>query len=162
MANGQVKRLLAKPGTYKDDPAESENSVLSPDLRQVAFSWDGNGKEDRHQVRVMPNEPGAKARVLVDSPGDTWYDVFDWSPDGKSILVVIIHKPDQTRHLARISASDGAVKVLKRLDLRVYGTGGNPRFSPDGQWIVYEARAVNPTAYPPTPSDPADTHIYIY
>jgi Tol biopolymer transport system component len=161
MSNGQVKRLLAKPGTYKDDPAEAENSVLSPDLRQVAFSWDGNGKEDRHQVRVMPNEPGAKARVLVDSPGDTWYDVEDWSPDGKSILVMILHKPDQTRQVARISASDGSLKVLKELGWRRYNVGTRLSFSSDGQWIVYQARAVNPTKYPPAPSDPADTHIYM-
>jgi len=158
MSKGQVKRLLVKTGAFEDDPSEALGPVFSPDLTQIAYLWDGFGKDDHHQLRVMPNKPGAKSRVLTDSYEDIcWAD--GWSPDGKSLLAYIIKKKENTKQLVRISVSEGAVKVLKPLGWR---TGySKPTYSPDGQWIVYEARAVNPTADPPAPTDPADTHIYV-
>ena len=162
MSTGKVKRLLAKPGTWKDSPADCDNPVFSRDLRQIVYQWDPNEKDQNVQLRIMPNEPGAKARILVDNPEYTWYNPTAWSPDGKSVLVLFA-KGDRTEQLARVSVADGAVKVLKSMDWRMYQTGARPVFSLDGRHIAYNALAVNPTRFPssPAPVDPKDEHIFV-
>jgi len=116
MSTGQVKRLMAKTGTWNDSDAFVETPVLSPDLRQIAYLWymDGKQEPDHIQLRVVPNELGGKARVLVDNSENTWYTLTAWSPDGKSVLA-IISKKDKTDQLARVTVSDGSVRVLKSM-----------------------------------------------
>jgi len=163
MSTGQVKRLMAKTGTWNDSDAFVETPVLSPDLRQIAYLWymDGKQEPDHIQLRVVPNELGGKARVLVDNSENTWYTLTAWSPDGKSVLA-IISKKDKTDQLARVTVSDGSVRVLKSMGWRFKGGAwSHPNYSPDGQYIVYSARAVNPSKNPPAPTDPKDEHIYL-
>jgi Tol biopolymer transport system component len=160
MSNGQVKRLMMKTGADKGSDSFGETPVFSPDLRQIAYLWCSSGSRCHPQLRVMPNEVGAKSRVLIDNSENEWYDVCAWSPDGKSILAQI-YKPEHMRELAQINSSDGTVRVLKSLRWRTYRSTTRASYSPDGRWIVYEARAVNPSTYPPAPSDPADTRIYL-
>jgi len=163
MSTGQVKRLMAKTGTWNDSDAFVETPVLSPDLRQIAYLWymDGKQEPDHIQLRVVPNELGGKARVLVDNSENTWYTLTAWSPDGKSVLA-IISKKDKTDQLARVTVSDGSVRVLKSMGWRFKGGAwSHPNYSPDGQYIVYSARAVNPSNNPPAPTDPKDEHIYL-
>jgi len=161
MSTGQVKRLMAKAGTFKDSGAFGEGPRLSPDLRQVVYFWEVGNKEDDEQLRVMQNEPGGKSRVLISRPGgDPSYEPAAWFPDGKSVLVVQAPK-DRTRQIARVSVSDGTVKVLKSLEWRYDFASGRMRISPDGRYIVYSARAVNPSKFPPAATDPTDQHIYV-
>jgi len=160
MSTGQVKRLLVKPGNWKDGPGTyAQTPVFSPDLRQIVYVWD-LGYKQRGQLRVVANEPGAKPRVLVDNPEYNWYDSPAWSPDGKSVLTMI-ESPSHTSQLARVSASDGAVKVLKSLEWRRASIFRPVSFSPGGQYIVYSALAVNPSTFPPAATDPKDQHIYV-
>ncbi len=161
MSTGQVKRLMAKQGTWKDSNAYVETPVFSRDLRQIAYLWETGEKEDHAQLRVMPNEVGGKALVLVDKPEYSNYAPAAWYPDGKSVLVVLTSKRDRTWQLARVSVSDGAVKVIKSLEWRIYSLGTHMEFSPDGQYIVYTAWAINPSKFPPAPTDPKDRHIYL-
>ncbi|MEP7365437.1 MAG: hypothetical protein ABI972_19455 [Acidobacteriota bacterium] len=166
VSTGQIKRLMAKPSSWRDSDAYGESPVYSPDARQIAYLWD-TGK-DHTQLRVMANEPGGKARVLVDTPENTYYEPAAWSPDGKSILV-LIEKPDSTWQLAWVSAADGSVKVLKSLEWRVrWGASqararpnpsSRPRISPDGRYIFYGALASNPKTAK-GPIDATDQHIY--
>lgn len=162
MSTGQFKRLMAKAGTWSDSDTYVETPILSPDLRQIVYLWwETDEKEQHAQLRVMPNAVGGKARVLVDNPEYSYYEPTAWSPDGKSVLV-IISKKDKTDQLARVAISDGSVRVLKSMELRF--TGGawaHPDYSPDGQYIVYSARAVNPSKNPPAETDPKDQHIYV-
>ncbi len=161
MSTGQVKRLMAKTGTWTDSNTFVETPVLSPDLRQIVYTWEVGNKEDDHQLRVMLNEIGGKARVLLDNKENTWYTPTAWSPDGKSV-VVIITKKDKADQLARVTIADGSVRVLKSMEWRF--TGGawaHPDYSPDGQYIVYSALAVNPSKNPPAETDPKDQHIYV-
>jgi Tol biopolymer transport system component len=161
MSTGQVKRLLAKPGTLKDSDAYAETPVFSPDLRQIAYLWQTDEKGQGAQLRVMPNAVGGKARVLVNNPEYSYYEPTAWSPDGKYVLVIFTVKRDRTWQLARVAVADGAVKVLKSLDWRIYGISSHPNFSPDGQFITYDALAVNPSKFAPAPTDPRDQHVYV-
>jgi Tol biopolymer transport system component len=156
LSTGKVRRLMAKAGGEASG-AYAEAPVLSPDRRQIVYEW-YTGEKD--QFRVMPNEPGGKARILVDNREFDNYATAAWFPDGKSVLVNI-SKPDKTDVLARVSMADGAIRVLKRLDWRARMAGTPASISPDGQYIAYSARTVNPSKVPPAPSDPSDVHIYI-
>src|SRR5207302_7732143 len=50
--SGSVKRLLAKPGSWKDSGDYGDSPVFSPDLRQIAYVWETQeGKIDRAQLR---------------------------------------------------------------------------------------------------------------
>jgi Tol biopolymer transport system component len=163
MFTGQVKRLLAKTGTWNDSDAFVETPILSPDLRQIAYLWYVDDKQDQDhvQLRIVSNELGGAGRVLVDNKENIWYTPTNWSPDGKSVLV-IISKKDKTDQLARVAISDGSVRVLRSVDWRFKGGAwSHPIYSPDGQYIVYSARAVNPSKDPPAPTDPKDEHIYL-
>jgi Tol biopolymer transport system component len=155
MFTGKVKRLLAKTGadTWIKRP------LFSPDLRQIAY---GTGEKESHlQLRLTSNEPGGKARALIDGPDNNYYQPAAWFPDGKSILATL-WKSDRTTQIVRASVSDGAVKVLKSLEWRMWNAeGSRPNLSPDGQYIVYSVLAVNPTSAYPAHTDPSDQHIYI-
>ena len=157
VVTGSVKRLNMK-GSWKDSDAYGEFPILSPDQRQIAFLWEI--ERDHAQLRLAENEPGSKPRVLVDTPENTYYEPAAWSPDGKSILVVI-EKADRTWRLAWVSAAQGSVTVLKSLEWRLRNVRNHkPRISPDGRYIAYAALAENPkTATGPVES--ADQRIYV-
>jgi Tol biopolymer transport system component len=138
LSTNQSRRLLAKSGAW-EQAAYASSPVLSPDLRQVAFQWYHNTSNGlKADLRVMPNEPGAKPRVLVANPEFGYFRASAWSRDGKSILATI-WKTDRTAQLAWISAMDGSVKVLKSLEWRSPNSSRSAQLSPDGRFIAYSA-----------------------
>ena len=157
MSTGKVERLMAKSGNWKDSKAYGESPVLSRDLRQIVYFWETD-KESRTQLRIMPNEVGGKARVVVDNPEYRFLGPTAWSADGKSVLAVL-RKRDNTWQIAWVSVADGAIKVLKSLDSRIQG-GSHTTLSPDGRYIVYNARVLNP-GNPRSATDSQDQHIYV-
>jgi Tol biopolymer transport system component len=163
LSTGRVKRLMVKAAGWEDN-AFAELPVLSPDRRQIVYTLHAPSAEfltAEHQLLLVSNDPGSKPRVLIGPrvSGDrafVW--AADWFPDGKSVVVTIV-KPDKTAQLAHVSVSDGALTVLKPLWWRE--SRSVPRISPDGQYIVYSALAVNPSKVPVAPPDPKNVHIYI-
>ena len=60
MSTGQIKRLMAKTGSWSESPEFGNFPVLSPDLRQVVYAWnDGAGDLGNYQVRVLATEAGS-------------------------------------------------------------------------------------------------------
>ena len=149
---------MAKTGGWESDE-EVDSALIAPDRKRIAFLWlTSDGKE---QLRVMPNERGAKPTVLIDNPEIAAWPAA-WSPDGKSILVTL-EKNDRTWQLAWVSAANGAVTPLKSLGWRLRT---RPSLSPDGKHIAYSALATNPSKalspyVSPSPPDSADQHIYV-
>jgi hypothetical protein len=74
--------------------------------------WFPGIKDRPGQLRIVANEPGAKSRVLRDTPENIYYQPTAWSPDGKAILTVL-QKPDRTWQIAWVSTTEGTVKPLK-------------------------------------------------
>ena len=150
VSTGEIRRLV--PVGDKSQKSWGESPLLSPDQKQVAYWWCDSGDPDAcGQLRVMPNDPGAKPRVLIGTSGeykDGAYP-FGWSPDGKRILAILGIDDPQSKRIAWISATDSSVHVIKEIEAP---KGFRSRLSPDGRYIAYSA---------PCRKDTPETCIYV-
>jgi Tol biopolymer transport system component len=160
MANpSRIKRLMAKSGGA-ETLEEAFLPRMSRDQRQIVFVWKQSRKDNRYQLRVMPNEVGGRHRVLLDDKAEyTYFEPAAWSADSKSILAVL-WKPDQSKHLAWVSAADGKIQVLRTLEWRIKETS-RPSLSPDGRYIAYAAldRSAKSIAELEASSEPSQIYI---
>ncbi len=139
LTNGETRRLVDVPAVGDAQPTHfaARRATWSPDMRQVAYQFrDATAK--RPELRVMENRPGGRTVTLVDNPEFEYVLPTAWSPDGKSILVMI-ERRDLTWQLAWVSANTGAITVLKSLNWQFDEFGNGPELSPDGRHIVYNA-----------------------
>ena len=115
----------------------AQESTISPDGTQVAFSW-WNTAKDRFELRVLRLDAGssAKPRVLFDQPDIVWIGAFDWSNDG-AWLAVAIERKGNTGQLGLINTADSSLRILKSIPNNPFPV--NMFFSPDGAFIAYDA-----------------------
>jgi Tol biopolymer transport system component len=132
LETGTNRRLTDK-GPWEKSDAFALFSRWSPDGNQIAYDWyDGDCCVDLQVIALEGGNP----RILVNHEDDSWMQTYDWSPDGKQILI-FLEKKDGARQIALVSAADGATRVIKTLE----GRGDWPqimRFSRDGQYIAYD------------------------
>jgi Tol biopolymer transport system component len=140
VSTGELRRLMLKTQTLLENSEFAENPIFSPDEREIAFAWFDGG---RYQLRLMPNQPGARPRILVNVPEVTYFYPAGWSRDGGSLLATM-WKTDNTAQFIWVSLRDGAVRTLKSLEWRQ--PSDRPRLSPDGRFIAYSARQRSDTA----------------
>jgi Tol biopolymer transport system component len=150
LMTGHVTRLVGHPEeSYATGRFRARRATWSPDSRQMAYFFrDGNAPgsvSDRSQLRVVATQPGSQPRTLVDNPEFVYVFPTGWSPDGTSILVSI-QRRDLTWQIAWVSASSGAITVLKSLNWQFNEFGNGPALSPNGRHIVYAAFAVHRTS----------------
>jgi Tol biopolymer transport system component len=129
-----TNRYLTNKGPWEKSVEFALFSRWSPDGKQIAYDWYAEADKGM-DLRVIESE-GGKARVLGHYEKDEWMQTYDWSPDGKQILI-FLEKKDGTRQIVLVSAADGTTKVLKTFERR----GRSPqamRFSRDGQYIAYD------------------------
>jgi Tol biopolymer transport system component len=114
----------------------AEESVISRDGAHVAYAWFNT---DGYELRTLDvNAKGAAPRVLfANHREDPLVFPYDWSPDGKWI-VVQIRRADGTGQLALVSTVDGALRVLESSDWR---RASGIAFSPDGKFLAYDIAA---------------------
>jgi Tol biopolymer transport system component len=74
-------------------------------------------------------------RVLYNDPAVRYVELYDWSPDGKNLVVVLQRENHQKNELALIGVADRSVHVLRTMGLP---HADAIRFSPDGRYLVYE------------------------
>jgi imidazolonepropionase-like amidohydrolase/Tol biopolymer transport system component len=119
------KREVA-PASFQSTMAR--NGEVSPDGAQIVYETAG-----RIYIKSLPD--GAP-RLLTRDPDDHFENAPSWSRDGRSI-VFVTWDDAELGHIHTVSARGGRSS-------RVSATPGhyfNPRFSPDGESIVYEARS---------------------
>jgi len=138
LATSDSRRFANKgPSDPEDSGAWAEESVISPDGRQVAYAFCCAGATPgNYDVRLVPvtaAASGAPPRVLYSNENVSYVEVQDWSPDGKHILAAVATK-DRSNQIVLIAAADGSARVLKTLDWR----WPEARFSPDGRTIAYD------------------------
>ncbi len=129
LRTGQNRRLTQK-GSSKETAATPR---LSPDGKQVVYSWAGN------ELRVIATDPTSKAgpRTIWKSADIRSITLWGWSPDGKSIAA-LLSRGEDSNELAWVAVADGAIRPLKSL------AAPQPRnldVSPDGKFLVYDLPA---------------------
>jgi len=123
------KRHLTNKGSWEQSSELAEwEQAISPDGKQVAYAW--HIERDLCDLRIIGLD-GSEPRVIYRNEEITDIAVEDWSPDGQHILA-IFSKRDRTRQTVLVSVADSSVRVL-----RTHSSASRMRFSPDGQWIVY-------------------------
>jgi len=122
-------------------------SAISRDGQQFAYEWVPLdqpvnrliAEPGRHELRVASlRGSGVPAfRRIRQFETEESVRPFDWSPDGKSIAV-LIERTDRSSQIGTVSIADGAIRPLKSIDWRGVS---KMVFSPDGRYIAYDLSA---------------------
>jgi eukaryotic-like serine/threonine-protein kinase len=113
------------------DSGLTENPVLSPDGRLLAYASDRSG-EGNLDIWVQQLSGGEPVR-LTNHPSDESTPSFS---------------PDSSRIAFRSDRDNGGIYIISALggqERLIARSGNDPRFSPDGAWIVYWV--VNPPIF---------------
>jgi Tol biopolymer transport system component len=106
----------------------------SPDGKQIAYSW-WDGKSQH--LRAIARE-GGKPRTLFDCKSDEGMKLYDWSSDGKQILILFRNQAMEFQ-IVLVSAADGTTRVLKTFQAgSMRRQPQTMRFSSDGRYIAYD------------------------
>jgi Tol biopolymer transport system component len=114
-------------------------STISRDGAQAAYRWWGSTRPLQYEVRVvtLTGSGVPTPRTIWRGSGSESVRPFDWSPDGRS-LVVLVEREDRTSQLGLLSTVQGTLRVLKSVNWR----GVNKAlFSPDGRHIAFDVDA---------------------
>ena len=128
-------RLLTH-NNFEETPGFPVYSVISPDGKQVAYTWRNN--ETRiHELRIVSTtgKSGTDPQLVYTNTETPDLRPQAWFPDGRRILAQIGTK-DKTNQIVVISLDDGSLEVIKSLEWR---WPQNLGLSPDGRHIVYDA-----------------------
>jgi Tol biopolymer transport system component len=104
--------------------------VISPNGRQFAFWVATPGHGDLRVAHI----DGSGIRTLASLPGKLKIQPLDWSDDGHTILAAPFSRDGTSNEFLFVDTSGQTTRSI-----RVSGNiGGQARYSPDKQWIVFE------------------------
>lgn len=116
----------------------AQESLVSPDGRQVAYAWIRGYLYDLRLARLEGRlEGGLQApqpRVLYHDPEVEYLEPGAWSPDGR-YLCLSLAKADRTNQIALFSIADRSLRMLKTVDWRHPHVAA---YSPEGRHLVYD------------------------
>ena len=158
----RITQFVSLPG-HKDRPR------FSPDGKQVAFEWDGEGGNNR-DIYIKRLESATPFRLTSD-PNDDEAPV--WSPDGRQIAFV--RESDGGATICAVPSEGGPERRLIRISGPAYFLGEfipALTWSPDGKWLAFsqkdsgdgpirvtlmsvETQKTRPFSFPP-PGSPGD------
>ena len=119
-----VMVLSHRPGFFSDWRADG---------RRIAFDF---FQPDGDEQIATANRNGGDLRVLTSGPGI--HEVPSWSPDGRRIVFDFSrgdpNAPGFKTHLWTMRAGGGGARPL---EMRSRGFDVEPRYAPNGRWIVF-------------------------
>ncbi|MCK4748156.1 MAG: tetratricopeptide repeat protein, partial [Bacteroidales bacterium] len=124
-------------GTWKPPMQFPDNSVWSPDSKQLAYYW---FNDDTTELRIA-NIDGSGDRLLRNGTGYQTPWPVTWSPDGKYILGLAESEddpPPENTHgnIVLVSVDDGSIRVIKSMDEHDQSDCCGD-ISPDSKYIIY-------------------------
>jgi Tol biopolymer transport system component len=152
--NVMLRDLVAgtsRPLTNNTKPGEfgfGQWSAISRDGSKLAYEWNGRDRIDELRVAGLGASGTSSPRTIKRFHEGEFIRPFDWSPDGKS-LAVLVERTDRSSQIGTLSVQDGTLRLLKSINWRGVG---KMVFSPDGRFVAYDM----------APGDSRDrTHIYV-
>lgn len=126
------------------DPDTEEEEKQKKEKRDV-IEVDKNFKYSHLYTVAMDHKKGEDRKVQRLTQGNFHVNGFDWSPDGKNIAFSHTEDPNINTgfvggDIAVVPADSGAVQQL----VTWKGSDGNPKYSPDGQFIAFESSGSEP------------------
>ncbi len=137
--NSKKVRSVGRPVPLTSFPGFEANPALSPDGNHVAFTWNGE-KRDNFDIYVMLLVSGRPRRLTTNAADD-----FSpaWSPDGQTIAFLRRVKRDEGE-LILIPASGGPehkISDIRNQELLYIPTRAlSITWSPDGKWVAASHR----------------------
>ncbi|MFC2156686.1 tetratricopeptide repeat protein [Acidobacteriota bacterium] len=125
-------RSLTNKGTWEDSDEFAMFSIWSPDGKFIAYYWFNT--DDYFDLRIYDFEKG-EYRILNNDVGKSISNLYDWSNDGKKILILRSEKGIGSE-FGLVSIEDGAFTPLLKFESPP--SPMNASFSPDGRYVVYE------------------------
>jgi Tol biopolymer transport system component/DNA-binding winged helix-turn-helix (wHTH) protein len=130
-----------------------EAPIAADDYQRYTPEWSPDGTRlaygrlktiGTRERRLLVWSAESRDEEPLTAPSNQQMYVYDWSSDGKQILVA--QEEDQThevwlRSAAPMPNSEPARKIISNPAYDLY----QPHFSPDGRWIVFEAIRSQPT-----------------
>ena len=132
LEEGTNRRLTDK-GSWESNPNdEAEQSIWSPDSKQIAYQW---LTLRGYELRVVSlDKPTPQVLYRCESTQE-WIGPHDWSPDGKHILATL-NKNYADQQMVLVAVADGRVRPLKKYSET--GSLEGAAISPDGRYVVYD------------------------
>lgn len=132
--------------TSAREPVEEDwgdhRPVVSPDGRTIAFMSNRSGT---WSIYIMPLDGSTGPHRVSDDPRGEWYG--DWSPDGSRLTY---YRSDQDRSFLRsYIVATGEEHPMGPQD----GNRGGPRWTPDGETLLYTCRGLGVCAMTPEGDD---------
>jgi Tol biopolymer transport system component len=132
--------------TWKTIDGWAENSAISPDGKQIAYSWYNEKGIDVYDLRIVDMD-GSNMHVLYHDASIFYILPYAWSPDGRDILAYFSEADkslvdEKTGELFRkaylvlVSVADGSVRILRTWHANCYPK--RAVFSPDGRYVAYD------------------------
>ena len=151
----RYRPVEAKEAVYGISPVAAEiglefSPAVSPDGKQIAYVWDGNGK--KYDVYLKQLADGRVTRV-TDNTGQNLSP--SWSPDGLE-LAFFRMGPAKTLLVVR-NLQNGTEKTVTEIrsslnvwfsDTNPYSNGLGPSWSPDGKSLLFSEAHDNAALFP--------------
>ena len=135
--------MAERPSSLADD-YQRYTPEWSPDSTRLAYGCLKTiGTRER---RLLVWSAESRDEEPLTAPSNQQMYVYDWSSDGKQLLVTQEQEEDGTheiwlRSAAPMPNAEPARKIISNPAYDLY----QPHFSPDGRWIVFEAIRSQPT-----------------
>jgi Tol biopolymer transport system component len=129
IVTGNKKRITQK-GSWQTSPEFAQFSVWSSDGKRLAYGW-YNKDNNLIELRTIELQSG-EVRVLYPNKDMNVYP-YDYSPDGKNVLVLCSEGGNY--QIGLVSVGDSSLRIVKNLD---WYYPWNIKFTEDGRYVIYD------------------------